>query len=237
MIVLGSSTYAVMTACRFASLGYDVTLVNPSRRLGLFPFMVMPESFLQDTKLEKYEAKITKTSLNGRITNLVQPLYVLMSTLSLEKILSEHDVKYTTKMTKENDRIVDCSGKALHGLNVYQTLELNDTAEENVLHAWLTPGSSLVVDVFFRGLCFRTVYTLTKATYHRNQLAFVRRPSAYIDHETQTIFNPISYIGPDFAEFYLNNRRVASDAGKILQAIMTQNEEPKMGELTFLSFP
>lgn len=235
MIVLGSSTYAVVTACRLASQGHDVTLVNPSRRLGLFPFMVMPERFLRDTKIEKYEAKISKMSVNGQHTDLVQPLFVCQTTPSLEKIFSQHKIKYTTKLPKTDKKIIDCKGKSWQGLKVIQTVELDNTVGENVLHARLTPGSGLVVEVFFRGLCFRTLYTLTEAYPKQSQLAFITRPSAYIHHETQTIFTPISYIGPDFAEFYSNNLGIASDAEKILQALLLKGDQPEIGELTFLS--
>ncbi|MDW8084313.1 MAG: hypothetical protein RMI49_03845 [Candidatus Caldarchaeum sp.] len=223
MNVLGGSIYAVVTAVRLSRQFGKTTLIHPGRRLGPFPFSVLPEQFFEemDVKPSKHaEQEIDKIDLEGETIETPARLYVCRTTPLLEEIIARNDVSFTTKRPHQTQEcFFDCTGRSWRGIRVFQTLQTRSSPDKNFLSISVEPGLKISIKTFFKSIQLETVYSESLPSYSADLLALAERFSANVDYITGELFPTLSLLGSDFAEWYPNKLQLVKEADKVVGVI------------------
>ncbi|MCS6783984.1 MAG: hypothetical protein N3H84_00295 [Candidatus Caldarchaeum sp.] len=242
MNVLGGSVYAVVAAARLSKQGTKTTLIHPGRRLGLFPFSVLPEQFFEemDVKPSKHcEDEITKIILHGEQIEPPTRLYVCRTTPLLEETIIKNEIEFSTKKTGE--KFIDCTGTKWPGVHLFQTLQTTADVNEAQLMIEVENNSSVSVTAFFKSLKLKNIYSKRMPERPRNVMAFVERPTAHPDLQTGKIVPTLSFLGPDHAEWHPINSELIYQSNQIIGILQghlaeSAGDRPS-NELRFLSLP
>lgn len=242
LYVLGGSTYAVVTAVRLSRKGDKVFLVHPGRRLGLFPFVLLSQGFFEDMGIDcskHCEAEITEAELQGRDVDLAHKLHVCRTTPLFEELVSRNEITVLTKpLPSTQDDIVNCIGTKTSNIYLRQTLRYANSSNQNLLKISFERGSKITLTAYFKSLAFETAYERRLSKQINDVLAYVERPSEYIDHTSGMVFPALSFLGPDHAEWHPDRSNILFQAEEIIGVVkgnlMNSGGRSSPAELRFL---
>lgn len=231
--LLGGGVYAVTAAARLSRIGHKTYLIPVGRRLGVFPFTVLPHQFFDEMDVnpaKHMEAEITTLETETYTAELRDTLYVCRTTSLLEEVATLHSIGYASKQPPAS-KLIDCTGTRWKEIRCIQTLEAA-SSEKNRLQIKTEHGKHISVTVYFNGLALKTRYTKTKNVVDKKALALVERPTAFTDPETlQTVPTP-SLFGPDHGEWRPKSIQALAEAETVERLVSTGLS---LHNLTFLS--
>jgi len=221
--VFGGSVIAVATAVRLSKKGYRVILVHQGRRLGLFPFTVTTEKFVNEmgVDVDKHsEYEIVSALVGGERIGFGSPLHVLRSTPFLEETLAYNEIPLTFKPpNREAETLVDLNPKSVDGLKLTQIAEVEKNPLESQIMLDARPKS--YVAIMFRTPSLRVTHVYSEKEYapSNKALAWTVRPPYYLltpDSQPQPI---LSLAGQDVAESEENPQRQKAYVDDVLTTL------------------
>ncbi len=227
--LLGGGVYAVTAAARLSREGHKVNLIAVSRRLGVFPFTVLPQQFFAEFHLNSakhIEASITTSEIEDEKFELSENLYVCRTTPLLEELVKLHNIGYTSK-PPHSAKTINCIGTTWKEIRCMQTLETADTAK-NILKIKPEPGKQISITYYFNGLAIKTTYTKAKTLTEKNVLASVERATAFTHPETMETTPTISFLGPDYGEWRPNIDEALAEAMELERLLYTGLEPARL---------
>lgn len=224
--LLGGGVYAVTTAARLSRKGHKTYLIPPSRRLGLFPFTLLPQQFFDEMNVKPtkhIEAEITALETENDTVELRDMLYVCRTTPLLEEVATMHNIGYTSKQPPAT-KLIDCTGTQWREIRCIQTLE-TAPSEKNRLQIDAVPSKHLSVTVYFSGLALKTLYTKTMTPVQKEVLASAERATAFKDPETMQTVPTVSLLGPDHGEWRPNTDQALAEA-EAVERLLSIDSDP-----------
>ncbi|MCS7129015.1 MAG: NAD(P)/FAD-dependent oxidoreductase [Candidatus Caldarchaeum sp.] len=216
LLVVGGSVFAVATAVRLAREGHRVMLVHQGRRVGLFPFALLPESFFSQLGVDPHhhsEAEINVCRIDDE--NFKTPtLHLTRTTPMLEDALAYNQVAFSHKPPSTGwEKLVDCSPVGWNGVKLFQHVAISKSSEEPCLSVDVCPGLSVSATASVGRLCLKYIYSHTKQATHSRLIAYSERNTAYRLQQTAQTFPTASLAGQDVAET-VENHDVLSKASE-----------------------
>jgi len=203
LLVLGGSVFAVATAVRLARQGYRITLVYPGRRLGLFPFALLPESLMSELGVEPRrhsEAEITACVLDGQ-TFKTPTLHLTRTTPLLEEAIAHNDITFSHKPpTAHSDKTIDCNPVEWEGLKLYQYVNVEEKQAPASVKIEARPKSAISITAGWGLTSLSYVYSFKPPSSSKPFIAHIRRNVAYRLQPGGEPFPAASLLGQDHAE-------------------------------------
>ena len=224
--LLGRGVYAVTAAARLSRRGHKTHLIPPARRLGVFPFTLLPQQFFDEMNMKPtkhMETEITLVETENDTAELRDPLYICRTTPLLEEVITLHNIYYTSKQPPTS-KLIDCTGTRWREIRCLQTLETAPPGK-NRLQIDTMPGKQVAITVHFRGLILKTLYTKTKTSLPKEVLASVERATAFKDPETMQTVPTVSLLGPDHGEWRPNTDQALAEA-EAVERLLSIGSDP-----------
>ncbi|MEM1942560.1 MAG: hypothetical protein QXO30_02275 [Candidatus Caldarchaeum sp.] len=203
LLVLGGSVFAVAKAVRLAREGYRVMLVCPRRRLGLFPFALLPEFFISELGVEPRrhsEAEITACTFGGQLFK-TPTLHVTRATPLLEEAVAYNEITFSHKQpTAHSDETIDCNPVEWEGLKLYQHVSVDEKKASGFVKVEARPNSAVSITVSWGRTSLSYLYSFKPPSSSKPLTAHVQRDVAYRLQPGGEPFPVVSLLGQDHAE-------------------------------------
>ncbi|MEM4295153.1 MAG: hypothetical protein QXX19_04950 [Candidatus Caldarchaeum sp.] len=228
LLVLGGSVFAVATAVRLAREGYRITLVYPRRRLGLFPFALLPEFFISELGVEPRrhsEAEITACTFGGQLFK-TPTLHLTRTTPLLEEAVAYNEITFSHKPpTGHSDKTIDCNPVEWKGLKLYQYVNVDEKQASGFVKVEARPNSVISITVSWGWTSLSYVYSFKPPSPSKTFTAHIQRDVAYRLQPGGEPFPVVSLLGQDHAES-LREPAIRTNGETVLKVLNDAEPQP-----------